>query len=77
MAFLFEFKEDRDVIFRNSPYFFGARAMYLNLWLLDFDLDSDIPNAVSTWVRLLRLPLSCWNDDHLKAIENGAGRYLH
>jgi hypothetical protein len=32
LAFLFEDKEDRDTIFRNIPYVFGTRGMYLNQW---------------------------------------------
>jgi hypothetical protein len=31
-AFLFEKKEDRDLIFRSGLYFMGARGMYLNKW---------------------------------------------
>jgi hypothetical protein len=35
-AFLFETKEDKDLIFRNGPYFFGSRGMFLNRWTLDY-----------------------------------------
>lgn len=50
--FLFEIKEDRDVVFRNGPYFFGSRGMYLNKWMLDFNPDEDIPTAKLVWVKL-------------------------
>jgi hypothetical protein len=30
--FYFELKSDRDLIFRNDPYFFGPRGLYLNKW---------------------------------------------
>ena len=36
-AFIFEKKEDRDLIFRNGPYFMGPRGMYLNKWDLSFN----------------------------------------
>jgi len=36
-TFLFESKEDRDLIFRNGPYFMDSRGIYLNRWTLDFD----------------------------------------
>lgn len=29
---LFKLKEDKDLIFQNSPYFRGLRGMYLNKW---------------------------------------------
>jgi hypothetical protein len=35
-AFLFEKKEDRDLIFHSGPYFMGERGMYLNKWTPDF-----------------------------------------
>jgi hypothetical protein len=37
--FLFEFinKEDKDLIFRNGPYFMGTQGLYLNCWTPDFD----------------------------------------
>lgn len=36
----------------------------------------DIPNIVPLWVKLPQLPLSCWNDDCLTAIDNGVGKYI-
>ena len=37
--FIFEFisKEDRDLIFRNGPYFMGPQGLYLNRWNPDFN----------------------------------------
>jgi hypothetical protein len=42
--FYFEHKEDRDLIFRNGPYFFGPRGLYLNKWTPDFDPENNIPS---------------------------------
>ena len=36
-TFIFEKKEDRDLIFRNGPYIMGPRGMYLNKWDLSFN----------------------------------------
>ena len=74
--FLFENKDDRDLIFRSGPYFMGPRAPYLNHWSLSFDLEKDIPSAVSVWVRLPHLPLHYWNDEALQAIRNTLGKYI-
>jgi hypothetical protein len=43
--FLFEFisKEDKDLIFRNGPYFMGPQGLYLNKWMPDFDPAVDVP----------------------------------
>jgi len=75
-TFLFESKEDRNLIFRNGPYFMDSRGLYLNRWSLDFDLDMDIANAVPIWVRLPHLPLHCWGDESVKAIRNAVGKYI-
>jgi len=57
LNFLFEIKEDKDVILKNKPYFFGSSGMYLNKWSLDFNPYEDILNANPVWVKLPRLPL--------------------
>ena len=73
---MFEKKEDRDIIFRKGPYFMGPRGMYLNKWDLSFDPEKDIPSEVSVWVKLLHLPMHCWNDEDLKAIGKSLGKYI-
>jgi hypothetical protein len=65
-VFLFEIKADRDLIFRNGPYFMGTRGMYLNQWTPRFSPENDIPSIVLVWVRLPFLPLHCWNDETIK-----------
>jgi len=45
-VFLFEKKEDRDLIFRSGPYFMGSRGMYLNKWTPYFILENDTPLVV-------------------------------
>jgi len=58
-TFLFETKEDQNLIFRNGPYFMHSRGLYVNRWSPHFDLEMDIPNAVPVWVRFPHLPLHC------------------
>ena len=36
-VFVFESAEERDLIFRNGPYFMGPLGLYLNKWTPDFD----------------------------------------
>jgi hypothetical protein len=74
--FYFELKSDRDLIFRNGPYFFGPRGLYLNKWTPDFDPENDIPSAVPVWVRLPHLPFHCWGDEVLKSIGDTLGKYI-
>jgi hypothetical protein len=45
-AFLFEEKEERDLILGSSPYFMGLRDVYLNIWTPDFNLENDIPSTI-------------------------------
>lgn len=56
-AFLFEAKEDMDLIFRNEPYSYGTRGMYLNTWTSNFNQENDIPSVVLVWAHLPHLPL--------------------
>ena len=51
--------------------------MYLNKWMLDFNLDEDVPTVILLWVKFPSFPLSCWNDDCLRAIGNGVGCYIY
>lgn len=57
--FLFDFasKLDRDLIFRNRPYFMGPQGLYLNCWTPNFDPSLDFPKAVPVLVRLPNLPM--------------------
>ena len=59
--FLFEFinKEDKDLIFRNDPYFMGTQGLYLNRWTPDFDPTVDLPKEVPVLVRLPNLSVHC------------------
>jgi hypothetical protein len=76
--FVFEFisEEDRDLIFRNGPYFMGTQGLYLNKWTPDFDPLVDTPKEVSVWVRLPNLPMHCWDFESLQRIGNGVGRFI-
>lgn len=76
--FLFEFtsKEDKDLIFRNGPYFMGPQGLYLNKWTPDFDPAEDVPSAVPVWVRMPNLPLHCWNWTLMKHIGNALGKFI-
>ena len=76
--FLFEFtsKEDKELIFRNGPYFMGPQGLYLNKWTPDFDPEEDVPSTVPVWVRLPNLPIHCWNWGSLKHIGDALGKFI-
>ena len=75
-VFVFDSPEDRDLIFRNGPYFMDPRGLYLNKWTIDFDPTQDVPSAIPVWVKLPHLPLHCWNSSSLKAIGNKLGKCI-
>ena len=75
-VFVFESAEDRDLIFRNGPYFMGPQGLYLNKWTPNLDPSQDVPSAVLVWVRLPFLPLHCWNIESLVIIGNKLSRYI-
>lgn len=60
-VFIFHCIEDKNLIFRNGPYFLGPQSLYLNKWTLDFDPAQDVPSIVPVWVHLPHLPLHCWS----------------
>jgi hypothetical protein len=76
--YIFKFisKDDRDLIFRNGPYFMGMQGLYLNRWTPDFDPAVEVPKEVLVWVRLPNLPIHCWNPISLQTIGNGLGQYI-
>jgi hypothetical protein len=76
--FVFEFitEEDRDLVFRNGPYFMGTQGLYLNKWSPDFNPLMDMPKEVPVWVRLPNLPIHCWDNESLLRIGNGVGRFI-
>ena len=75
-SFNFESKEDKDLIFRNDPYFMDSRGLYLNKWTPNFDPELDVPSVVPVWVRLPHLPLHCWGDELILAIRNVVGNFI-
>jgi hypothetical protein len=75
-VFVFKNPEDKNLIFRNDPYFMGPQGLYLNKWTPDFDPAQDVPYVVPVWVHLPHLPLHYWNKKSLHAIDNTLGRYI-
>jgi hypothetical protein len=75
-VFVFDNIEDKNLIFRNGPYFMGPQGLYLNKWSPDFDPTQDVPSAVPVWVCLPHLPLHCWNPKSLESIGNTLGKYI-
>ena len=74
-VFIFENKEERDLIFRSGPYFMGSRGLFLAPWSLDFNPEAEI-TAAPVWVRLPHLPLHLWGKSSLADIGNKLGRFL-
>jgi hypothetical protein len=75
-SFIFEEKEDQDLIFIRGAYFMGACGMYLNRWMLYFNMENDIPLAVPVWFLLPFFRLHFWNEETLMAIGNSIGQYI-
>ena len=55
-TFHFESKEDKDLIFKNKPYFMDSRGLYLNKWTSEFDPELYVPNVFLVWVHLPNSP---------------------
>jgi hypothetical protein len=75
-VFLFENKEHMDLIFRNRPYFYRTKSIYLNRWTPNFNPKNDLPYAIPIWVRLSHIPVHCWNGDAFRSIRIYMGNYI-
>jgi len=75
-VFVFYLIEDKNLIFRNGPYFMGPQGLYLNSWSPDFDSTQDVPLAILVWLCLPHLPSHCWNPKSLESIGNTLGKYI-
>lgn len=73
---LFQTEVDKDLIFKRGTYIFVSRGLYLNKWTLYFDPNNDVPSTIPIWVKLLRFPITYWNQECLKAIRNLFGKYI-
>jgi hypothetical protein len=76
MPFYFESKENKYLICRNIPYFFGTQGMYLNWWTPDLNHERDVPSTVHVWVHLSHIPLNYWNEDTMHSIGDTLGCYI-
>lgn len=76
LNFFFENKVDWDIIFRSGSYFMGAQGLYMDCRGPYFNLESDVPFVVLVWVKLLFLPLHCWNENTFWSIDNTLGKYI-
>jgi hypothetical protein len=75
-AFVFYNIKDKNLIFRNVPYFMGPQGLYLNKWSPDFDPTQDVSSKILVWVRLPHLPLPCSNLKSLESIGNTLVKYI-
>jgi len=73
-VFIFECIEDKNLIFRNEPYFMGPQGLYLNKWTPEFDPTQDVPSTVPVCVCLPHLPSHCWSPKTLETIGNTLGK---
>lgn len=54
----------------------GPQGLYLNRWTPDFNPAEDVLSAVLMWVKLMNLPVHCWNWDSLQHIGNALGKFI-
>lgn len=73
--FLFNSKEERDLIFIAGPYLLRSKALFLSHQTLDFDLGMKIYIAPG-WVRLLHLPIFLWDETTSKDISDMLTHYI-
>lgn len=75
LVFLFQTKEDRDLIFCSIPYFMGSQGLYLNHLTPNFNPTEEI-TSVLVWVFLPHLLLIFWDKETLKATGDSLGKFI-
>lgn len=63
-------EDDSNLAFCSGPYFLGPQGLYLNHWMLKFNLEEDIPKMVLVWVCVLHLQQILWDDSTFQVMGN-------
>lgn len=72
----FQTPEERDIIIREGPWFWGSTGLFITPWFPDFDPNTMTVSRLPVWARLHNLPLHFWNEQVLESIGNSLGRYI-
>lgn len=70
----FELIADKDKMIFEGPYMIGSRPIIVKEWTSDFSFEKEVLREVPLWVRLPKLPLTCWSGDSLSRIGSVIGK---
>lgn len=69
----FELKVDKDRMLFEGPYMIANRLIIIKEWVVDFCFENKVLREIPLWIRLPKLPLSCWSGDSLSRIGSVIG----
>lgn len=70
----FEHGVDRDKLLFEGLYMIASRPTIVNEWVAGFCFEKEVLKEIPLWIRLPKLPLSCWSDDYLSRIGSVIGK---
>lgn len=70
----FELQRDKDNLLGDGPLMIANRPIIIKDWVADFSFEKEVLKEVPLWIRLPKLPLSCWSADSLSRIGSVIGK---
>lgn len=70
----FELPSDKDKLLFEGPYMISSRPTIVKEWTVDFCFENEVLKEIPLWIRLPKLPLTCWSEDSLSRIESVVGK---
>lgn len=62
--------DDRSELLYSGPHMLN-KPIIVKVWSADFDLNKEVLQTISIWVKYPNLPLNCWSIDSLSRISSG------
>lgn len=68
VTFMFANEHDRNLVWRERPWFVQGLNLVLRPWEPFFDAYTTEITRVDQWIRIPRLPMELWHDKYLRII---------
>lgn len=70
----FKLQHDKDKLLGDGPLMIANRPIVVKDWVANFCFEKEVLKEVPLWIRLPKLPLSCWSEDSLSQIGSVIGK---
>lgn len=70
----FELATDKDKMLFEGHYMIASKPTIVKEWTTEFCFENEVLKEIPLWVRLRKLPLTCWSRDSLSRIGSVLGK---